>query len=145
MRTLEQIKDICSRDNNIGMSEEEYRIFDKYTDMLWDAWQNWDDEDTKEFWEGEKKPAEPTDSFRDDFFNNFCFEDEFEYLEQITRKVEDGTEWLHSSEIIDNPETLVWALKEIEAEYIENESGIYTTLENLRNAEKYCIKYYEQD
>lgn len=66
-------------------------------------------------------------------------------LEQITRKVEDGTEWLHDSEIIDNPETLVWALKEIEAEYIENESGIYTTLENLRNAEKYCIKYYEQD
>lgn len=29
MKTLEQIKDICSRENNIGMSEEEYKIFDK--------------------------------------------------------------------------------------------------------------------
>lgn len=39
MKTLEQIKDICSRENNIGMSEEEYKIFDKYTDMLHEAWE----------------------------------------------------------------------------------------------------------
>lgn len=65
--TLEQIKDICSRENNIGMSEEEYRIFDKYTDMLHEAWE---------------ESEEPTESFVSEYFNNFCFEDEFEYLEQ---------------------------------------------------------------
>ncbi len=80
MRSIEKIKNICSRENNIGMSEEEYRIFDKYTDMLRDAWENWGDEDTKEFWEGDRKPGMPTDSFREDYFNNFCFEEEFEYF-----------------------------------------------------------------
>ena len=46
MKTLEQIKDICSRENNIGMSEEEYKIFDKYTDMLHEAWE--ESEESKE-------------------------------------------------------------------------------------------------
>lgn len=73
MKTLEQIKDICSRENNIGMSEEEYRIFDKYTDMLHEAWK--ESEESKE-------SEEPTESFVSEYFNNFCFEDEFEYLEQ---------------------------------------------------------------
>lgn len=49
------------------MSEEEYRIFDKYTDMLHEAWE---------------ESEEPTESFVSEYFNNFCFEDEFEYLEQ---------------------------------------------------------------
>ena len=71
--TLEQIKDICSRENNIGMSEKEYRIFDKYTDMLHEAWK--ESEESKE-------SEEPTESFVSEYFNNFCFEDEFEYLEQ---------------------------------------------------------------
>jgi arginyl-tRNA--protein-N-Asp/Glu arginylyltransferase len=73
MKTLEQIKDICSRENNIGMSEEEYKIFDKYTDMLHEAWE--ESEESKE-------SEEPTESFVSEYFNNFCFEDEFEYLEQ---------------------------------------------------------------
>ncbi len=62
-------------------------------------------------------------------------------LKQITKNNENGTEWLHSSEIIDNPETLVWALKKIKATYIENRRGIFTTLENLKRVERYCIKY----
>lgn len=80
MKTLEQLKDICSRETNIGMSEEEYRIFDKYTDMLHEAWEEWGDDVTREFWEGEEKPEQPTDSFVEDFYNNFCFEEEFESI-----------------------------------------------------------------
>jgi arginyl-tRNA--protein-N-Asp/Glu arginylyltransferase len=55
------------------MSEEEYKIFDKYTDMLHEAWE--ESEESKE-------SEEPTESFVSEYFNNFCFEDEFEYLEQ---------------------------------------------------------------
>ena len=81
MKTLEQIKNICRRENNFGMNIEECKIFDKYTDMLYEAWETWSDDVTKEFWESDEKPDEPTDSFKKDFFNNFCFEEEFQYRE----------------------------------------------------------------
>ena len=74
MKTLEQIKDICRRENNFGMNIEQCKIFDKYTDMLYETWS---DDVTREFWEGEEKPDDPTESFREDFYDNFCFEEEF--------------------------------------------------------------------
>lgn len=77
METLEQIKDICRRENNFGMNIEQCKIFDKYTDMLYEAWETWSDDVTREFWEGEEKPDDPTESFREDFYDNFCFEEEF--------------------------------------------------------------------
>ena len=67
MKTLEQIKDICRRENNFGMNIEQCKIFDKYTDMLYEAWETWSDDVTKEFWESDEKPDEPTDSFKKDF------------------------------------------------------------------------------
>ena len=56
---------------------EQCKIFDKYTDMLYEAWETWSADVTKEFWESDEKPDEPTDSFKKDFFNKFCFEEEF--------------------------------------------------------------------
>ena len=75
MNTIE----ICSRNSNMGMSEREYRVHDKYRDYLFEAWQLWTDEVTREFWEGDKNPELPTKSFEEDFFNNFEF-DEIEHL-----------------------------------------------------------------
>ena len=45
--------------------------------MLYEAWETWSDDVTREFWEGEEKPDDPTESFREDFYDNFCFEEEF--------------------------------------------------------------------
>lgn len=134
MKTLKQIEDICSRESNIGMSEEEYNDI---WDEAWEAWEAWDDVVTCEFWEGDQKPEQPTNSFIEDFFR---LKEKTKHLEQITRRVEGGIEWLHSSEIIDNPDTLEGALKEIGAEYVEHESGIYAKLEDLERAEKWCVK-----
>lgn len=77
MKTLEEIREICSKENSWGMSEENHKIFDKYSTMLFEAWEQWDDDVTREFWEGEEKPDDPTESFREDFYDNFCFEEEF--------------------------------------------------------------------
>lgn len=86
MKTLEQIKEICRRDNNFGMNEEEYKIFDKYTTMLDEAWKEWDDDVTRDFWKDDEKPEKPTESFKEDYYNNFEFEEEFEYVDMQSFK-----------------------------------------------------------
>lgn len=141
VENLEKIKEICSRRSNEGLTGEEYKIYDRYTDLLYNAWETWGDEITREFWEGDKKPDEPTEPFKEDFFDNFDFEEEFGYLPQITSNDDSGTEWLHTSEIIDNPDTLEYALKAIGANFISDETGIYASTENFIKAEKYCLKY----
>lgn len=75
MKRLKQIRQICYMNSNCGMSAEEYHILDKYTDLLCDAWKQWPDETTREFWEGDKKPEDPTESFRKDYYINFEFEE----------------------------------------------------------------------
>lgn len=78
MTTLEEIKEICSREDNYGMSESEYRINAKYWDMLYWAWENWEDSVTKPYWEGDEKPEDPTESFKEDYFEDFDFDVEFD-------------------------------------------------------------------
>ncbi|MEG1543258.1 MAG: hypothetical protein RR382_01860 [Tannerellaceae bacterium] len=75
--TLSKIKAICYSSSNVGMGEIEYRIRDKYTDLLWWAWDNWSDEITKPFWGGDVKPAKPTCEFEEDFYSNMDFEEDF--------------------------------------------------------------------
>lgn len=63
--------------SGVWKNEAEYVMIDRYTDALWWAWENWEDEDTKEFWGGDEKPARPTDEFRDFYADITDWEEEF--------------------------------------------------------------------
>lgn len=75
--TLSEIKTICNRSSNEWMSEKEYMVLDSFTDMVYQAWNEWEDEITRPFWEGDAKPLSYTESFREDFFNNMDWEEDF--------------------------------------------------------------------
>lgn len=75
--TLADIKATCLRDSNEGMNEKEYRVYDHFTDLMDQAWSEWDDDITRPFWEGDAKPESYTRSFREDYLKNMDWEEDF--------------------------------------------------------------------
>ncbi|RHV89195.1 hypothetical protein DXA95_16245 [Odoribacter sp. OF09-27XD] len=73
MKPIKEIQEICKQPNNIGMDEQEYQVYDRFTTMLWETWKNWADDITREFWGSDEKPDKPTESFVQDYYNNFEF------------------------------------------------------------------------
>lgn len=55
---------------NQNFNEAQYKAYDKFTNGIWYAWENWGDDTTKEFWGGEEKPAKPTAEFVADYISN---------------------------------------------------------------------------
>ena len=59
--------------NNYGINNF-YQITDLVQNCISEAWDNWSDDLTKEFWGSKRKPKSFTDSFRDSWIENNDFE-----------------------------------------------------------------------
>lgn len=74
--TMSEIKKIIT--NEVWTNENEYRVLNKYQDARSWAWENWDDDITRPFWEGNTKPDSETESFKENYLTNTDISVDFE-------------------------------------------------------------------
>lgn len=83
---MENVKEFLKNAKVTGvttnLSVDQYRAYDKFTDGIYYAWDNRDDETTKPFWGAEEKPEKPTDSFVEDYINNADEETELQSIKE---------------------------------------------------------------
>jgi hypothetical protein len=72
--TLDFLKLMAKDAATFNANMQHYRLLDGIRNSIQEAWESWDDETTKEFWENEAKPTGYTQSFAEHWIDNEDFE-----------------------------------------------------------------------
>ena len=65
-----------------------YDLIEKVSSLINQAWNNWTDDITREYWEAEEKPQTETDSFILDWIENADFEADGFNIAELNKSLE---------------------------------------------------------